>query len=181
MQEVAAIIDAGAFHDAQEQIAEQSALAVKNLFLLLQGSYGAVFIAKFATGVKDETGRHDLGIRATMAVWRHALKKYPPDVIETAAARLKEAHTEFPPSLPQFEKLCDAAMPRKTHAEEAGLPRLPAPAPAAPVKVDFSKQNDGKDWARAIMARSEAGESIRAYTLLSARQALGLEGRMPWH
>ena len=66
-----------------------------------------------------------------------------------------------------------AITPRKTHAEEAGLPSFQRLARRPKVKVDFSKQNDGKDWARAILARSEAGESIRAYTLLSARQALG--------
>ena len=79
-----------------------------------------------------------------------------------------------------MEKVCEAITPRKTYAEEAGLPRLPAPAPAATIKVDFSKQNDGKDWARSILARAEAGDTIRPSTLLSARQALGMEGRMSW-
>ena len=49
----------------------ESREAVKNLFLLLQGSYGSLFLSKFATGVLDEKKR-DLGIRAAMAVWRAA-------------------------------------------------------------------------------------------------------------
>lgn len=180
MQDVVAVIDAGAIHGAKEQIPEQVALAVKNLFLLLQGSYGSAFIAKYATGVKDEQGR-DMGIRATMAVWRSALAKYAPAVIEAATKRMSSEHKEFPPSLPQFEELCQAAEPRKTWAQENRLPALPPPNVIPPEPVSFEQKGDGKDWARRILARAQAGERIRPYTMMSARQALGMEGRMAWH
>lgn len=41
------------------------------------------------------------------------------------------------------------------------------------------EKGDGRDWARRILARVEAGDkSVRLYAHKSARQALGLEGRM---
>jgi len=158
----------------------QVSAVVRKLFMLLHGSYGTLFLSKFATGEKDAAGR-DKGIRAAMKVWDAKLSRFGDSVVEAAADRLSTQHPEFPPNLPQFESLCVALMPRKTYAEEAGLPRLPAPAPAAPMKVSFDMRGDGKDWARRILARSEAGDKIRPYTLLSARQALGMEGRMAWH
>lgn len=162
-----------------QQAERGESITIRKLFAVLHGAYGNQFISKFATGEKDEEGR-DKGIRVAMKVWEQKLSKYPGDVIETAAGRVQADHAEFPPNLPQFEKLCEAAMPRKTYAEIAGLPALPPPAPVAPMKVDYSKKNDGKDWARAIMARSEAGDKIRPYTLTSAKQALGMMGKMSW-
>lgn len=172
-------------HEAVREAATQprqkreASPTTRKLFVMLHGAYGSLFLSKYATGEKSEAGG-DKGVAAAMLVWDAALSKFAPDVIEAAAKRLMSEHPEFAPNLPQLEKVCAAITPRKTYAEEAGLPRLPAPAPAAPLKVDFSKQNDGKDWARAILARSEAGDKIRPYALKSARQALGMEGKMSW-
>lgn len=172
-------------HEAVREAASQprqkreTSPTVRKLFVLLHGAYGSTFLSKYATGEKNADG-NDKGVLAAMLVWDAGLSKFAPDVIESAAKRLMAEDPKFPPNLPQMEKVCEAITPRKTYAEEAGLPRLPAPAPVAPIKVDFSKQNDGKDWARAILARAEAGEKIRPYTLKSARQALGMEGKMSW-
>lgn len=173
-------------HDAMRDAASQprprreASPTVRKLFVLLHGAYGSLFLSKYATGEKSEAGG-DKGVAAAMLVWDSALTKFTPDVIEAAAKRLMTESPEFAPNLPQLEKVCEAMTPRKTYAEEAGLPKLPAPAPAAPMKVSFDMRGDGKDWARRILARSEAGDKIRPYTLLSARQALGMEGRMSWH
>lgn len=164
---------------AQPRAKREASVTVRKLFVLLHGAYGSLFLAKYATGEKSEAGG-DKGVAAAMLVWDSALAKFSPDVIEAAAKRLMSESPEFAPNLPQMEKVCAAITPRKTYAEEAGLPRLPAPVPSAPVNVDFSKQNDGKDWARRIVARADAGEKIRPYALKSARQALGMEGLMPW-
>ena len=178
MHDVATLAQRG-FHQAQSAPAPlQVAPAIRKLFMVFHGSYGNTFIGKFSTGEKDADGR-DKGIRAAMKVWEAKLGKYPADVIEVAADRAGAAHPEFPPSLPQFEKLCEAAMPRKTYAQEHGLPALPAPK-ADPIKVDLKPKNDGKDWARRLLARHEAGERLRPYTLTCARQALGMEGKQPW-
>ena len=180
MQNVA-VIAPSAVHGAANDSAKPQGISqgVKNLFLLLQGSYGNLFLTKFATGVKDDSGR-DLGIRATMKVWEAALSKFPAQVIETAANRLTNEHPEFPPNLPQFVKSCEAAMPRKTYAQEHGLKALPAPK-REPIKVDFQPRNDGKDWARRILHRVERNDkSVGRYAHRDARIALGLEGRQAW-
>jgi hypothetical protein len=174
-----AVIERSAGSAAQNAEPLQVSPVVRKLFMLLHGSYGSLFLTKFSTGEKDAQGR-DKGIRAAMKVWDAKLSQFDDSVIETAADHLSAQHPEFPPNLPQFESLCVALMPRKTYAEEAGLPRLPAPAPAAPAKVSFDMRGDGKDWARRILARNEAGDKIRPYTLQCARQALGMEGRMSW-
>ena len=158
----------------------EASTTVRKLFVLLHGSYGSLFLSKYATGEKSEAGG-DKGVAAAMLVWDAALSKFAPDVIETAAKRLMAESPEFAPNLPQLEKVCEAITPRKTYSEEAGLPRLPAPAPAEPTKVSFEMRGDGRDWARRIMARQEAGDRIRPYSLQCARQALGMEGRMAWH
>lgn len=161
---------------AQQQ-AERAAIspAIKQLFQLLHGAYGNAFITKFATGEKDASGK-DRGIRSAMVVWQMALSKYPAEVIETAAQRVTEQYPDFPPHLPQFEALCKADAPRKTYAEQHGLP----PAQALPKPVEaalrnppgFEPRNDGRDWARRIMARKAAGERINICPLRMAKEAL---------
>lgn len=164
---------------SQPRAKREASPTVRKLFVLLHGAYGSLFLSKYATGEKSEAGG-DKGVAAAMLVWDAALSRFTPDVIEAGAKRLMAESPEFAPNLPQLEKVCEAITPRKTYAEEAGLPRLPAPAPAEPMKVSFDMRGDGKDWARRILARSEAGDKIRPYTLQSARQALGMEGRMSW-
>lgn len=172
-------------HDAIREASSQprpkreASVTVRKLFVLLHGAYGSLFLSKYATGEKSEAGG-DKGVAAAMLVWDSALSKFAPDVIEAGAKRLMSESPDFAPNLPQLEKVCESITPRKTYAEEAGLPRLPAPAPAEPIKVDFSKKNDGKDWARRILARAEAGDAIKAYTLWSAKVALGMEGKQSW-
>lgn len=152
---------------------------VRKLFVLLHGKYGNTFSGKFATGELNPSGK-DKGVRAAMLVWQSTLSKYPDDVIEIAAGRLKDQHPEFPPSLPQFEKLCDAAMPRQTHAELEGWKRLPAPV-IEPVEVSLEPVGDGKDWARRLIARAEAGDrTVGLAALQFACEALGIKGRKSW-
>ena len=153
----------------------QVSTVVRKLFVLLQGSYGSLFVSKFATGLKDGQGR-DKGVRAAMSVWQSRLGHFPADVVETAAYRVVAENPEFPPNLPQIEAVCQAVMPRQTYAQQQGLPALPAPLAAPPVKVNLQERNDGKDWARRIVARMEGGDtSISYYAGKSARMALGLE------
>lgn len=160
--------------NAAHQQSKGESHVIRKLFLLLHGSYGNLFTSKFATGERDANGK-DKGIRATMMVWEAALSKYPPDVIEAAAARLTTECPEFPPNLPQFEAICKAVMPRKSYAEEQGYARLPPPpAPQSVGPVLYEAKNDGKDWARKILARQQAGENVRPISLRFAREALRL-------
>lgn len=171
-----------AIHHAQQAPQVEQPLqvnpVVRKLFMLLHGAYGNLFMAKFSTGEKDGQGR-DKGIRAAMKVWESALAKYPADVIETAAGRLTAEHPEFPPNLPQFEKLCEAAMPRKTHAELEGWTALPPPALPKPIVVDFERVGDGKDNYRSIWARHQAGDkTISQFALRSAIEVLKKAGEL---
>ncbi|MGQ8877474.1 hypothetical protein ACUTR7_08160 [Delftia sp. NA_296.1] len=172
MQSISALSSVAITGELRQQAASS---AVKNLFLVMQGSYGSLFLSKFATGVLDDGGR-DLGVRAAMRVWSAALAKYDSSVIETAVARLPAAHPDFPPHLPQFEALCRAATPRSTHAELQGWTRLPAPG-ASPVRVQLVPVGDGKDWARRILARIRAGDqTVTRAVLRNAMQAMGMDG-----
>ena len=182
MSNVAMLAEA-AIHRAPsgEQAAEPGDVskAVRWLFVLLQGYYGSLFLAKWSTGVKDGGGR-DLGIRAAMRVWDEQLARFQADVVTAATGRLLETNPEFPPTLPQFVQLCQAAAPRKSFAEEQGWPLLAPPEPAKPVAVSVKPKNDGKDWARRLVARHEAGDKLRPMQLRFAREALGMEGKQAW-
>lgn len=176
--EIASLAKERLHADAEHGPVEPGAM-VRKLFVLLHGKYGNAFAGKFATGKLNKEGQ-DKGVRAAMLVWQATLDTYPEDVIEVAAARLKAAHPEYPPSLPQFEKLCDAAMPRQTHAELEGWKCLPAPE-VEPVEVSLEPVGDGKDWARRLLARVEAGDrSVGVAALQFAAEALGMKGRMAW-
>ena len=160
---------------ATAQPAQQVEPRIKRLFMLLHGRYGTAFTSKFATGKLDAAGS-DRGTLSAMLVWQSDLRRYADDVVQEAAQRCKDAHPTFPPSLPEFEALCKACMPRETYAQQQGWKPLPPPVEAPAKPVDFTPHKDGKDWARRILARLEAGEKIAAYTLRSARDALGVAG-----
>jgi len=147
--------------------------SVNQVFKVLHGAYGSLFLAKFSTGELDENGK-DKGIRAAMLVWESTLAKYSPDTIETAAKRLTEVCPEFPPNLPQFESICKAVMPRKTFSDDQPR-RLPPPEEKPIGPVEFVAMNDGRDWARKILARQAAGARISAGIVDMAKKALLLQ------
>lgn len=149
---------------------------IKQLFMLLHGCYGSPFTAKFATGKLDEKGR-DRGTLSAMMVWQAGLQRYSDAVVQEAALRCREVHPSFAPSLAEFEALCKACTPRQTYAQQQGWKSLPPPQ-AEEKPVSFDVKGDGKDWARRILARNEAGVVIGAYALSSARVALGMQKRM---
>ena len=176
-----AMRDPQAYRDTAEEAAEASlqavSLVIRKLFMLLHGSYGSLFTSKFATG--QMAGKHDKGAISAMKVWDAKLSRFPATVVEQAASRLAAEHADFPPNLPQFELMCDAVMPRQTYALQQGLTALPPPAPAKPVQVNLQARNDGKDWARRIVARLERGDQcICRYAAMSARMALGMEAKL---
>lgn len=148
----------------------------QHVFRVLHGMYGNLFLAKFSTGQERGDGA-DGGVESAKAIWGHALCRYGLETVKAALAGCLQAHPEYPPSLPQFVALCDARAPRQTYAQKQGWKSLPPPE-SAEVPVSFEAKGDGKDWARRILARQEAGERIGIYALGSARMALGLQQRM---
>ena len=113
---VAALVTPGAISQGPTAESAESETATKRLFMLFHGYYGNLFLSKFATGELDAEGK-DRGIKSARLVWQNELRNYDVDTVVAAAKRCKEAHKEFPPSLPQFAALCAAIQPRKARPE----------------------------------------------------------------
>ena len=77
--------------------------AVNNIFKVMHGFYGNLFLSKFASGEVGEQG--DKGIVSARQIWGHGLRKFGPGTVKAALAQCMEAHPEFPPSLPQLQSL----------------------------------------------------------------------------
>lgn len=90
---------------------------IKNVFRVLHGYYGALFMAKFATG-QVERGE-DSGVANARRVWAWELRGFDDATRLLALERCQRAHPEFPPSLPQFVALCEAARPREVYRQPA--------------------------------------------------------------
>ena len=149
----------------------------RKLFVMLHGAYGSAFLSKFHTGQLDDD-KQDKGVRMAMLVWDAALAKYSDEVVELAVGRIKRASPEFAPTLPMFERECEAAQPAQTYAQQQGWTALAAPE-VPKVQVDVTTRADGKDWARWILARVAAGDrSLSRYAVQSAEVAIGRRARM---
>lgn len=163
---------------AQQQIGggepQRKTELAQHVFRVLHGMYGNLFLSKFATGQQNGDGT-DVGIESAKSIWGHCMAKYDMAVIREALASCLQSHPEFPPSLPQMLSLCEAKKPRATYAQQQGWQSLPPPVEKPAAAVNFEQQNDGKDWARRILASKEAGANVGAYALGSARVALGLQ------
>ena len=143
------------------------------IFAKLAVRYGAVWMRQWdgldMNLVKSDWGSELSGFVTNLEPLRHALRHLPercPNV-----AQFRTLANSCP--LPEFKALpapkADERVVAEQIAKQTGLKKVLAPAA------------DPKEWARRILARNEAGDKIRPYTLLSARQALGMEGGMSWH
>ena len=81
------------------------------VFRAMHGYYGALFLSKWANGVVENGV--DCGVSDAVKVWAYELRRYDAKVVLEAIGRCKTAHPEYPPSLPQFVALCEAAKPRE--------------------------------------------------------------------
>lgn len=87
-----------------------------NVFRVMHGFYGNLFLSKFATGEVKADGS-DGGVASARAIWAHGLRDFDLSTVKTALARVMDAHPEFPPTLPQFVALCKACAPRPVYRE----------------------------------------------------------------
>jgi hypothetical protein len=132
---------------------------IKRVFMVLHGFYGNLFLSKFATGSVDEVTKEDQGMQGARRVWAHGLREYDGETVKAALRRCQERHPEFPPSLPQFVALCEAARPRETW-------KPPVPAqPALEMSPELREQ-------RRAEARAAATEAARREL---ERQPVGLD------
>ena len=173
-------IAAQSVHDSQVRGPREASPTVRKLFVLLHGSYGNPFLAKFNTGQLVEDGPNkgkDKGMLAAMLVWDAKLSRFPGDVVEAAANRAIAENLEFAPSLPKLENICEALMPRKGYYEEQGFPMLPAPV-LVRVEVHIEPVGDGKDQYRKIWARHLAGDkTLSQFSIKAAIEVLGIEAK----
>jgi hypothetical protein len=95
--------------------------AVSNVFRVLHGFYGNLFLGKFSNGQTNAQGE-DTGVLGAKGIWTHGLRAFDVGVIKAALARVIDDHPEFPPNLPQFVAICKAIQPRKVAPESQ--PRL---------------------------------------------------------
>lgn len=93
-----------------------------NVFRVMHGFYGNLFLSKFATGEVLENGS-DGGVASARLIWAHGLRSFDVDTVKAALARTMDVHHEFPPTLPQFLVLCKACAPREVYRDT-----LPPPA-----------------------------------------------------
>lgn len=109
-------IDPGSARRPQPQALP--AEAVNNVFKVLHGFYGNLFLSKFATGAVfpegHENAGEDKGIVSTRQVWAHGLREFDGATVKTALSQCKERYLEYPPNLPQFIALCAANKVRET-------------------------------------------------------------------
>lgn len=112
----------------------------------------------------------DLDIEAVKSDWAHELDGMErwPGSIKFALENLPEK----PPTVLEFRSIC-------RRAPAAPLPQIEAPrADPARVKAALAglgpapEKIDGRDWARRILARVEAGEVVSAYAKWCAQEAL---------
>ncbi|WP_219209199.1 hypothetical protein [Variovorax boronicumulans] len=93
---------------------------INNVFKVMHGYYGNLFLSKFASGVLDARKR-DMGVASARTVWAFSLHRFAEAVVVSALEKCQARHPEFPPSLPQFVTLCIACEPRKAFTFENAI------------------------------------------------------------
>ena len=153
--------------NGHEKVSEST---VNNVFKVLHGYYGNLFLSKYASGVLDERKR-DMGVASARTVWANCLTAHDDDVVVTALGRCKTEHPEFPPSLPQFVALCKACAPREAYQHPAAIP----------MSAELRAQRSKAARESALKAVSAAPEKQKQSTGLQVlkqliAQAVGLAG-----
>jgi hypothetical protein len=111
------VVNADDFRRAQSTADET---VVNNVFKVLHGYYGNLFLGKFASGVLDGRGR-DMGVASARSVWAHKLRTFDESTVVAALENCQARHPEYPPSLPQFVALCAAAVPREIYKPDNAI------------------------------------------------------------
>ena len=140
-----------------------------NVFRVMHGFYGNLFLSKFATGEVLVNGG-DGGVASARVIWAHGLRGFDVETVKTALGRTMDVHTEFPPTLPQFVALCKACAPRQAY-QHAALPMSSA--------LQTEKAKAARDAAlKSIKPASQveaAPQGLQLLKLLIA-EAVGLTG-----
>jgi len=143
--------------------------AVDRLFSRLTMTYGPSFTRTF----------DGLDLNEVKSLWSHELAFYNTHERMADIAWALENLPEKAPNVIQFKNLCRGAPKRESpklpepkadpERLKSEIAKLMAPAKEAAAKAQFT---DGRDWARRIIARHNAGEKLNACTLRFAKEAL---------
>lgn len=133
--------------------------AANNVFKVLHGFYGTLFLSKWSSGEVDADGE-DRGFVSARQVWAHGLREFDLGTVKAALAVCLEAHPEFPPSLPQFAAICKARQPRRAWT----------PPVSTQPQLEMSDELRAQRRAEARAAATEA-----AHKVMAARQPKGLD------
>lgn len=155
----------------RRSIAERKAVpieAVNQVFKVLHGSYGSLFLSKFATGELDENGK-DKGIKSTRQVWAHGLRGMDAQTITSALEKVLVSHPEFPPTLPQFIALCKASKPSERPDE---LKRLGASGDAHASATKAAREAAMAKFAQTRRAATEESPLNQLKTAIAGAVAL---------
>jgi hypothetical protein len=143
---------------------ELSQEVANNVFKVLHGFYGNLFLSKWSTGQEDEAGE-DQGLVSARKVWAHGLREFDAGTVKTALYRCQAAHPEFPPSMPQFVALCAACKPREVY-------RPPVQAPALEMSPELREQRIREEREKAAALLREMKEQPKETGLTLLKQAI---------
>lgn len=152
------LVDVAQFRQP-EQVASEA--GVKNVFLVLHGYYGNLFLTKFSTGVVENG--EDQGIANARRIWAFGLRDFDGETVKAALRQCQQRHPEYPPSLPQFVALCAANKPRGARADATKLLEM-----GSPLRSQYARQ------ARAINEKHAARQATKATGYVEL--PTGLEG-----
>lgn len=145
---------------------------IEAIFTKMQVRYGATWLRQWEgvdmNLVKSDWGNELSGFARNLEPLRYALRNLPDRCPNVSQFR---AIANCCP-LPEFKQLEAPRASEKVVAEQI--------AKQTDLKAAMTPRNDPKEWAKAIVKRSEMGDRIRPVTLLFARQALGMEGKQKW-
>ena len=142
-----------------------------NVFRVMHGFYGNLFLSKFATGEVLANGG-DGGVASARVIWAHGLRSFEVETVKTALARTMDAHPEFPPTLPQFVALCKACAPRQVYQH-------PTPAIGMSAALRAERSKAAREAAlKTVTALVEKPEPLAGLPLLKLliAEAVGLAG-----
>lgn len=138
---------------AVEQAANTS--IVNNVFKVMHGDYGNLFLSKYTTGKlagpdeKNARGKsiegQDKGIISAREIWAHGLKGFSVETVLEALERMVDQFPKFPPNLGEFKAICKACAPREVYR-----PAVPAIGMGQPLRSVYAAK------AREIVAKHAA-------------------------
>lgn len=140
---------------------------VEALFTKLTLAYGRDFVGRWEgidlNDVKTDWAHELSGFERHPEAIAYALANLPPKAPTVIEFRTLARRAPLP-ELPRLE--APVASPERIAAELAKL---------APIVKARYAVPDNRDWARRLLARHEAGEKLRPYSLNLAREAMGIK------